>query len=554
MGFFKVVAVDIDGTLTSNGALSSAAVRAIRDARLNGTQVVLVTGRIGRELQAEFPDLSDHVDAVVLENGAVAVVDGRSVALAPPVDPALDAELSARGIPFRRGETLIAADGQYAAATVEAIGELGLDCQIIRNRGALMVLPAGVTKGTGLCGVLARMNRSPHNTIAIGDAENDVSMMAAAELGVAVANALPSVKAHADEVLSESDGEGVAGILTGPILSGARRWCPMRRWIDIGAFDDGAPTRLPGSQGRIVVTGPAGSGKSHIIGLMAERWILAGYGVLVVDPEGDHTQLATLDHVAAVDSRYHLPQPSDLVAMLHPSSSAVVDLSALSTDEKRDYVHRLRPVVEAHREQYGFPHWTVYDEAHLLGPGQEVRWVRRGGYVLSSFVAAALPADEIDASDVVVEMDDSDQSPSALHPAPRAAVRYGGNPKRAFAVAERRTAHVRHRHKYADVALPRERRFYFHSVDGQSIAPAGTMEEFGAALRRLTPQALEFHLERGDFSRWLERIINDRKLAAEVASWEDEMAAHRAAEVERVRQQLIRAVRDRYLDDRGALD
>lgn len=157
-------------------------------------------------------------------------------------------------------------------------------------------------------------------------------------------------------------------------------------------------------------------------------------------------------------------------------------------------------------------------------------------------------------SDVVVEMEDSDQSPSASHPVPRAAVRYGGNPKRAFAIAERRTEHVRHRHKYADVALPRERRFYFHCVDGQSIAPAGTMEEFGAALRRLTPQALEFHLERGDFSRWLERIINDRKLAVEVASWEDEMAAHRAAEVERVRQQLIRAVRDRYLDDRDALD
>lgn len=85
-------------------------------------------------------------------------------------------------------------------------------------------------------------------------------------------------------------------------------------------------------------------------------------------------------------------------------------------------------------EQHGFPHWTVYDEAHLLGPGQEVRWVRRCGYVLSSFVAAALPADEIDTSDVVVVMEDSDQSPSTLHPVPRAAVRYGGNPKRACEV------------------------------------------------------------------------------------------------------------------------
>ncbi|BBZ06533.1 phosphoglycolate phosphatase [Mycolicibacterium doricum] len=547
MGFFKVVAVDIDGTLTSNGALSSKAIGSIRDARRNATQIVLVTGRIGRELSADFPNLANHADALVLENGAVAVVDGEPVALTPAVEPTLDAELSARGIPFRRGQALIATDSQYALSAVEAIGKLGLDCQIIRNRGALMILPAGVTKGTSLCGVLARMNRSPHNTIAIGDAENDVSMMAAAELGVAVANALPSVKAHADEVLDDNDGEGVARILTGSILTGARRWCPMRRWIDIGAFDDGTPARLPGSQGRIMVTGPTGSGKSHIIGLMAERWILAGYGVLIVDPEGDHTQLATMDRTGLVDSHHYLPQPSELVSMFHPSGSAVVDLSALSAADKYDYVHRLRPIVEAHREQHGFPHWTIYDEAHLLGPGQEVRWVRRGGYVLSSFTPAALPADEIDASDVVIEMDYREQNLSAPHPLPYAAVRYGGDPPRRFTVAERATGHIRHRHKYADVALPKERSFHFHSFDGQSIPPAATMEEFGAALRRITPEALEYHLERGDFSRWLEHTIADRKLAAQVAAWEDAIAAHRAAEVERVRQQLIRAVLDRYL-------
>ena len=40
-------------------------------------QVVLVTGRIGVELAAEFPDLADHVDGLVLENGAVVAIDGR---------------------------------------------------------------------------------------------------------------------------------------------------------------------------------------------------------------------------------------------------------------------------------------------------------------------------------------------------------------------------------------------------------------------------------------------------------------------------------------------
>ncbi|WP_460357257.1 type IV secretory system conjugative DNA transfer family protein [Mycobacterium sp. ZZG] len=351
--------------------------------------------------------------------------------------------------------------------------------------------------------------------------------------------------------VDDRDGKGVARLLDGPIVSGARRWCPMRRWIDIGVFEDQTPARLPGSQGRIVVTGPPGSGKSHLIGLMAEQWILAGYGVLVVDPEGDHTELRDLDSVVLVDSRRHLLEPPDLVEMLHPRTSLVVDLSALNAAAKSGYIHRLRAVVEAHREQYGFPHWVIWDEAHLLGPQQEVRWVRRGGYVLSSFAPATLPADEVDASDVVVETLSPEGAEAAPWPVARAVIRHGGGRPRCFTVAGRRTSHIRHRHKYADVALPQERRFYFQPTDGQSPAPAATMREFGEAMIRLAPETLRFHLERGDFFRWLRHTIADAELAAEVASWEDELAAHHAAEAERIRTRISHAVQKRYLEAPG---
>ncbi len=549
--FYQVVAADIDGTLTSSGELSVEALRAIRRARDNGVFVVFVTGRIAAELHADFPGIAEHADAMVLENGAVAVIDGQDVVLATPVESVLDAELAQRHIPFRRGAALIATEGRHATGVVEAIGVLGLDCQIIRNREALMVLAAGVTKGSGLRSLLSRINRSPHNTIAIGDAENDLSMMAVAEMGVAVANAVASVKMHADLVIDDRDGKGVAGLLDGPILSGARRWCPPRQWVDIGVFDDQTPAQVPGSQGRIVVTGPPGSGKSHLIGLMAEQWILAGYGVLVLDPEGDHTELKELDNVVLVDIRHSPVEPPDLVEMLHPATSLVVDLSSLGAEAKSGYVHRLRSVVEAHREQHGFPHWVIWDEAHLLGRQREERWVRRGGYVLSSFAPAALPADEIDASDIVVETMRPDRAESVSNPPQRATIRHGADSPRPFTIARRRTAHIRHRHKYVDVALPRERRFYFHPADGQTVAPAATMRDFGEALIRLSPEALQFHLDRGDFSRWLGHTIADTELAAEVACWEDELAAHRAADVERVRRQIADAVQQRYLDRRG---
>jgi anti-sigma-K factor RskA len=78
------------------------------------------------------------------------------------------------------------------------------------------------------------------------------------------------------------------------------------------------------------------------------------------------------------------------------------------------------------------------------------------------------------------------------------------------------------------------------------------MREFGAALGHLDPQTLQYHLERGDFSRWLDRTIADTDLAAQVAAWEDELLAHRAADLERIRQQLLCAVEDRYLEATSA--
>lgn len=546
VAFFKVVAVDLDGTIAAGGKLSPQAVAAMDKARRDGLMVVVATGRIGAELHAEFPGIAEHVDALVLENGAVVVIDGRTQALTEPVERCLDEALAARGVPYRRGEVLVAADGEHTAAVVEAIGELGMDYQIVRNRAALMVLPAGTTKGAGLTALLAKMNLSPHNAVAVGDAENDLSLLGAAEVGAAVADAVPSVRRFADVVLDQPDGAGVAALLARPYLSGAQRWCPPRRWVDIGAFDDGTTAALPGSQGRILVTGPAGSGKSYLLGLMAEQWILAGYSVVVIDPEGDHVQLQQLNQVQLLDGAHHLLEPAELVHALRPDSSVVVDLSGLAEPRKSDYVHRLRSTAEAHREQHGFPHWVIYDEAHLLGSEEEAHWARRGGYVLCSFAPAALPAHEIDSSDVAITLADADTA-ADIASRRRATIRFGVGSPRGFTIAERRTAHVRHRHKYADVRLPPERRFYFHTSNGESVAAAATMHDFCTAVRHLDQQALEYHLERGDFSHWLEGTIADADLATRVAAWEDELEAHRAADVERIRDQLVQAVEKRYL-------
>ncbi|MCI4674131.1 helicase HerA domain-containing protein [Candidatus Mycolicibacterium alkanivorans] len=334
---------------------------------------------------------------------------------------------------------------------------------------------------------------------------------------------------HADLVLDKDNGAGVAELLTGAYLSGVRRWCPPRWWVEIGTFDDGTPVKIPGSQARMLVTGPAGSGKSYLVGLLAERWIESGYCVLVLDPEGDHVEFGELARVQVVDARHHLPEPHELVDTLHPHISIVVDLSGLTSPHKVDYLHRLRSAASVHREARGFPHWTIYDGAHLLGHHPEAHWTHRGGCVLSSFAPASLPANEVDDTDVLLTLDDANTAEDVVsRTRRRACVRFGAGPPRSFTIAERGATHVRHRHKYADVSLPRERRFYFRPADGQVIAAAGTMGDFRTAIRHLDPRALQYHLERADFSRWLDDTIADKESASQVAVWEDELLAHRA--------------------------
>lgn len=98
--------------------------------------------------------------------------------------------------------------------------------------------------------------------------------------------------------------------------------------------------------------------RPNLVGLLAKRWIDAGYAVLVVDREGDHVGLAARPGVHLVDAATHLPSPADLLAPARPSkASLVLDLSGLSTDKKVDYLRRLPAAITAERVRYSAPHW-----------------------------------------------------------------------------------------------------------------------------------------------------------------------------------------------------
>ena len=181
-----------------------------------------------------FPDLAARFDAVVTENGAVLRTRSGERRLCDPVDPAVEKALADRGVATPRGQVLVAVDGRDAGIAVEVIAQLGLDCQVVHNRAAAMILPARVTKGSGLLSALDELGLSAHNVVAVGDAENDLGLLQVAEVGVAVANAVPSLTEHADLVLDRADGVGVSDLLTGRLLAGHGRLCPGRHWVQIG--------------------------------------------------------------------------------------------------------------------------------------------------------------------------------------------------------------------------------------------------------------------------------------------------------------------------------
>lgn len=82
----------------------------------------------------------------------------------------------------------------------------------------LELVPLGVDKGRTLLRLLDRITPPP-SIIACGDQDNDISMIRAANIGVAMGNAAAGVKAAADFVTLSCDDDGVAHVVEKFILS-----------------------------------------------------------------------------------------------------------------------------------------------------------------------------------------------------------------------------------------------------------------------------------------------------------------------------------------------
>lgn len=212
---YLALATDYDGTLAQDGRVAVETWAAVRRLRQSGRKILLVTGRELDELRGVCPHV-DLFDVIVAENGGLLFHPGtgEETALAPAPAADLVRELRERGVePLSVGRTIVAAWRPHESTILEVIRVQRLALHVIFNKDAVMVLPVGVNKASGLQAALRHLELSEHNLAGIGDAENDWAFLSLCRCAAVVSNALPELKETADLVMPGDHGRGVVELI-----------------------------------------------------------------------------------------------------------------------------------------------------------------------------------------------------------------------------------------------------------------------------------------------------------------------------------------------------
>ncbi|MDU7209532.1 MAG: Cof-type HAD-IIB family hydrolase [Streptococcus sp.] len=267
----KLVAVDIDGTLLTNDRKVTPEVfEAVQDAKKQGVKVIIATGRPipGVQTLLDELNLKESGDYVITFNGGLVqktngdILDKSELTRAQlkrlhsTLDPlALPFDVLSDGIVYSlasQGNQSLYPQANPKLKFVELTSfddipeniiynkvvsvtnpefldkqilqfpkELYNEFEIFKSRDIILeMMPKGVHKAAGLNQLIQHLNLLPENVMAMGDEENDLSMLKWAGLGVAMANGVAIAKETADAVTTRTNDEsGVAEAVEKYILN-----------------------------------------------------------------------------------------------------------------------------------------------------------------------------------------------------------------------------------------------------------------------------------------------------------------------------------------------
>jgi HAD superfamily hydrolase (TIGR01484 family) len=562
---FAAVAIDYDGTLAQDGLVDSSTAAALEQVVASGRKCILVTGRMLRELLPLFPQAT-LCARIVAENGAVlyrpATRDQRL--LADPASAVLIDTLKRKGVtPLDVGDSIIASVRPHEVPIMEAIRDLGLEHHVIFNRESVMVLPPGINKATGLAAALDELQLSPHEVVGIGDSENDHALFQASELSVAVASAVPTLRAAADWVTARSNGAGTSealrALVADDMADHARRL--TRHRITLGSRQAGDPVTMSPVGENLLIAGTSGSGKSTLAHAVLEQLVDQGYQSCVIDPEGDYPSMEKM--IMFGNSQRGPTVVEVMTALENPKAQVLVNLVGLPLEDRPAFFLELLPKLRERRVRTGRPHRIVMDEAHHLMPK---RWPAMPESLedLHSMIFVTVHPDRLapqvlDSVDLAVALGHEPAStlqPLGDHRRSRRMIavnelkpgealfwrRAEDLPPEPLLMAVPRAVRQRHRRKYAEGELPPERSFYFRGPNGKLNLRAQNLIMFRQLADGIDDETWLHHLRQGDYSRWMKTAIKDPSLAEIVHEVEDmpQLSAHES------RQRVAAAIEERY--------
>lgn len=257
----KLVAVDIDGTLlTQKSEITTEVFEAIQAAKMAGVKIVITTGRPIAGVQNILKDLNlqEDNDFVITFNGALVqnASTGKEMIKTPlSYNDYLDIELLSRKLGVHMHvetkDGIYTANrniGKYTIHEASLVDmpvyyrtpEEMIDKEIIKImfidepevlNNAIAKIPVdysrrfmlvkskpfflevchkNVSKGNALTSLAEYLNISINETMAIGDEENDRSMLEKAGVAVVMENGTPELKKIADHITKSNDESGVA--------------------------------------------------------------------------------------------------------------------------------------------------------------------------------------------------------------------------------------------------------------------------------------------------------------------------------------------------------
>jgi len=582
--YLKLLATDLDGTIAQEDRVSDEVWKSLESARENGYQIILVTGRTMKALRAIRP-FEEICVAIVAENGALVFFPRSRVEYLPfgQLNPEITRRLTESGIPLEIGRSIAATWEPHDEVVSEIISSMRYAATMEYNKGAVMVMPQGATKGSGLMVALHELGYSRHHLIAFGDAENDRSFFEQAELSVAVGNAASEIKELANICLPEPDGVGVSAFIH-ELLAG--RLPPFRSheedFIRFGESPGGAIQKLHPFNlltHNLCIVGSSGSGKSWLAGHLVEQLLQKEYQACIIDPEGDYRSIKAFPHTLLLGGAADPPPPVETVVTLmeYANLSTIVDLSLCPVAKQIPYVEDLlRALFQLHKKK-GKPQWILMDEAHYFlqdSKGPLARLVLEnldhGGMGLITYRLGQIPAEirdkipnwmitnvklpeEIQAirNGLTRKYPDQDLNLDIVSELKKGQVLLSMDPNLVpgswpqmveFGKVRRAVPHIRHLHKYLYAPLPGHRQFFFHIDEKAYEGPftASNLWEFGELIPRLPPETLEYHMERRDFERWLADVVHDRVLARRMRR-----ISRRDSKGEALRQDMVEVVHGR---------